>query len=285
MDCHALRAALKIGAVSLDNSRNVSIPEFWEIKYQTAGPVARFLALIIDSIILYVLLFLLFVLIVFSILGFSDASEVDKASLFVQFMLFFVIFWGYFMAWEYFARGRTPGKMIMGLRVISVRGTGLNASHSLIRNMVRIGDMFPFLFQWGFIFIPSYCVAGLFLFLTGRSFRRLGDMAAGTLVIREQRHRRGTRRMLEAARTDASGIRPLASLSPNLMRAIHEYAVRRSSMNPIIRKDLADRFAPRIAEYFQIKREFQSNEDMMLAFYTYLFESNNPLSVDRSISF
>ncbi|HBS06422.1 MAG TPA: hypothetical protein DEA96_15750 [Leptospiraceae bacterium] len=270
--------------MSLDNSRSVSIPEFWEIKYRTAGPVSRFLALILDMIILYILLLIILVILTFTLIGFSSVSEWDKVSIFLQFMLFFILFWGYFLMWEYFSRGRTPGKMMLGLRVISLRGTGLNASHSIIRNMVRIGDMYPFIAQLGFFFIPSYFVAAFFLFLTGRSFRRLGDIAGGTLVIREQNSTRSTRRMLEAARTDASGIRPMASLSPNLMRAIHEYAVRRNTMNPIIRKDLADRFAPRIAEYFQIKREFESNEDMMLAFYTYLFESNTPLSVDRTIS-
>ncbi|MEQ8351014.1 MAG: RDD family protein [Leptospiraceae bacterium] len=270
----------------LDNSRSVSIPEFWEINYRTAGPVARFLALLLDMIILYLMLLIILLLLTFtfSVAGFSGMSEWGKVSVFIQFMLFFVVFWGYFMIWEYFSRGRTPGKMIMGLRVISLRGTGLNASHSVIRNMVRIGDMYPFLFQFGFFFIPSYFVAAFFLFLTGRSFRRLGDIAAGTLVIRDQRGTRASRRMLESARTDASGIRPMASLSPNLMRAIHEYAVRRNTMNPIIRKDLADRFAPRIAEYFQVQREFQSNEELMLAIYTYLFESNNQISVDKSIS-
>lgn len=271
--------------MALDSSRSISIPEFWEIQYRTAGPISRFFAVIIDMVIIYGLLLLILIALVFTIQGYQmSESEFSKVTIFLQFMLFFAVFWGYFLAWEYFFRGRTPGKMILGLRVISVRGTGLNASHSIIRNLVRIGDMYPFLFQFGFLFVPSYFVAGLFLFLTGRSFRRLGDIAAGTLVVRDHRSTRATRRILEAARTDASGIRPLASLSPTLMRAIHEFAVRRTTMNPVIRKDLADRFAPRIAEYFQIKREFQSSEEMMLAFYTYLFESSNRLGVDKSVS-
>jgi uncharacterized RDD family membrane protein YckC len=270
--------------VALDSARRVSIPEFWEVTYRTAGPVSRFLALLIDTVVVYLILLLLLILMVFTAAGFSSVSEeMAKYSAFLQFMLFFIVFWGYFLIWEYFSRGRTPGKMLLGIRVISLRGTGLNASHSLIRNMVRIGDMYPFIAQYWFFFIPTYFMAGLFLFLTGASFRRLGDIAAGTLVVRDQKNSRSTRKLLESARTDASGIRPMAALSPNLMRAIHEYAVRRNTMNPIIKKDLADRYAPRIAQYFQIKREFASNEDMMLAFYTYLFESSNPLSVEKGV--
>ncbi|MCB1140340.1 MAG: RDD family protein [Leptospiraceae bacterium] len=280
--------------MGLDNSRSISIPEFWEVKYRTAGPVSRFLALLIDMVVCYLTLGLVILGGWALLLGLQallvsmgvqiSFEEFFKMTAFVQFMVFFVVFWGYFLLWEYFSRGRTPGKMILGLRVISLRGTGLNASHSVIRNMVRIGDMYPFLFSWWFFFVPSYFVAGLFLFITGKSFRRLGDIAAGTLVVRDLRGTRSTRRALEHARTDSSGIRPLASLSPNLMKAIHEYAVRRNTMNPIIRRDLADRFAPQVAEYFQIKRTFENNEEMMLAFYTFLFESTNPLSVDKNIS-
>ena len=72
--------------------------------------------------------------------------------------------------WEYFSRGRTPGKMMLGLRVISLRGTGLNASHSIIRNMVRIGDMYPFIAQLGFFFIPSYFVAAFFILASSETW-------------------------------------------------------------------------------------------------------------------
>ncbi|MCB1304142.1 MAG: RDD family protein [Leptospiraceae bacterium] len=270
--------------MALDSAKKISIPEFWEITYRTAGPVSRLFALLVDTILIYLILTLLFIVILMT-LAFAggNAEELQKVSLFFQFLMFFAVFWGYFLIFEYFLRGRTPGKMLLGLRVISLRGTGLNASHSIIRNMVRVGDMYPFLFQASFFFVPSYFVAGFFLFLTGASFRRLGDIAAGTMVVREHSNRMATRRMLEAARVETEGIRPLASLTPALMRAIHEYAVRRSTMNSVIRKDLADRFAPQIAVHFQMKRSFENNEQMMLAFYSYLFASSNPLGVDRSV--
>lgn len=85
-----------------------------------------------------------------------------------------VIFWGYWIAFELLAGGRTPGKRVCGLRVVDGRGLPLDAGQSLIRNVARAVDMLPL----GGV--------GLITAMSDRRRRRLGDLLADTLVLEER---------------------------------------------------------------------------------------------------
>ena len=84
----------------------------------------------------------------------------------------FLLLWGYMVLFEVFNQGRSPGKQILGLQVIHSDGTPIGWAGSLTRNLLRVVDLLPF----------AYCV-GIFSILGSTSFQRLGDLAAGTLVV------------------------------------------------------------------------------------------------------
>jgi uncharacterized RDD family membrane protein YckC len=88
----------------------------------------------------------------------------------------FAIETGYFIFWEMLTRGRSPGKALVGLRVVQRNGLAIDLGHSMVRNVFRIVDL-----------LPGYYVVGLISMLLSPSGERLGDHAAGTLVIRLDR--------------------------------------------------------------------------------------------------
>ena len=90
--------------------------------------------------------------------------------------IIFLLFWGYFTLFEAFWNGRTPGKRVARIRVIQRSGRAIGLFESMARNLVRYIDMQPF---------PFYAVGVIAIFAT-RQHQRLGDLAAGTLVVRDR---------------------------------------------------------------------------------------------------
>ena len=90
------------------------------------------------------------------------------------FLVVFLAQWAFFLGWELAWQGQTPGKRLFDLRVVRLDGTTLGPGGALLRNLLRPIDFFP----------AGYGVGVLLMFLTSRS-QRLGDLAAGTLVVRE----------------------------------------------------------------------------------------------------
>ncbi len=88
----------------------------------------------------------------------------------------FILLWWYMVLFEVFNQGRTPGKQLLGLQVIHSDGTPIGWAAALTRNLLRVVDLLPF----------AYCV-GILSILTNANFQRLGDLAAGTLVVYQSR--------------------------------------------------------------------------------------------------
>ncbi len=94
----------------------------------------------------------------------------------------FVVLWGYFLFFEWLWQGQTPGKYLLGIRVIQWRGTAITFFHSAVRNLLRVADSLP---------IPLPLGPGLLGFAVAacnREQRRLGDLAADTLVVHVERN-------------------------------------------------------------------------------------------------
>lgn len=146
----------------LDTLRLNETPEGVDLGLRPAGPAVRALALVLDSAIrlaLYLVIALLSGLIGVGIGGGPILIAV------------FLLEWFYPVAFEVWT-GATPGKSAMGLAVIHDDGTPVGLPASLIRNLLRVVD-----------FLPLFYGVGLVCTLADRDFRRLGDLAAGTLVI------------------------------------------------------------------------------------------------------
>ena len=123
----------------------IATPENVELDFDLAGPGSRFLALLLDTIIWF--LIIIFLLLIFSFLASSSLAEsfsyleAWETDLFL--LLLFLIRWGYYIFFETCLRGQTPGKKLMGIRVVRDNGLPLSLHHSLIRNLLRVADMLP----------------------------------------------------------------------------------------------------------------------------------------------
>ena len=86
-----------------------------------------------------------------------------------------IFYWGYYVFFEMLWNGQSPGKRWVGLRVIRTDGTPITLSEALIRNLVRIVD-----------FLPATYGVGIITMFIDKQSRRLGDLAAGTLVVQDR---------------------------------------------------------------------------------------------------
>jgi uncharacterized RDD family membrane protein YckC len=147
----------------IDTLRVHETPEGVDLELRVAGPVVRAAALAIDSLIRFVLYLALIPLLALSGLGLG-----------LLLLGLFLLEWFYPVFFE-LRGGATPGKRAMGLRVVHDDGTPVGAVASVIRNLLRVAD-----------FLPLFYAAGLVSCLADRDFRRLGDLAAGTLVVHSE---------------------------------------------------------------------------------------------------
>lgn len=139
--------------------------------YRVAGLGSRFLAYLIDASLL-LLMFLAGAMLLSPLdvlqLGLGQAAT---------FIWLFVLTFSYFPAFEWLWLGQTPGKRALGIRVIQERGTGINFFQAVVRNLVRWVDSLP----W--IFVAGCYTLGFGVAAAHPKNRRLGDWAAGTLVV------------------------------------------------------------------------------------------------------
>ena len=146
----------------LDTRYRVEIPGGINLDALVVGPIPRFFAFAVDFVIRAVFLFILSLLMIpFGILGVG-----------VFLLMLFVVEWFYPVLFEVFWRGQTPGKRALGISVINDDLTPVTFGPSVVRNLLRTVD-----------FLPMMYLLGLITMLFNRRFQRLGDLAAGTLVI------------------------------------------------------------------------------------------------------
>ena len=151
----------------------ITMPEGGELELALAGLGSRILAGIFDLIIQAILLIGITLL--------SGATARGSQLNLVVFVIgVFVVWFGYPIAFELLTRGRTPGKRLVQLRVLQVSGGAVDVQSSVVRNLMRIVDGLTFLY------VPS-----IVAILATKRNQRPGDLAAGTLVIREQPVKRG----------------------------------------------------------------------------------------------
>lgn len=148
----------------IDSTRLRETPEGIDLSFAPAGPVIRSAAWTIDFLIRAALYF--FGAIFLGMLG----GDIGTGLILI---LFFAIEWLYPIIFE--ARtGQTPGKKQMGIRVINDDGTPPGWQECMVRNLIRFIDFLPFFYGVGLV--------STFL---NKDFKRLGDLAAGTLVIHD----------------------------------------------------------------------------------------------------
>jgi uncharacterized RDD family membrane protein YckC len=154
---------------SLGDDLVVPTPERVAFDYPVAGPGSRFLAQLIDGMILFALL------IVLSIVAGTLSRASGQLAVLFAIVSIFLLIWGYFLVSEAVWSGQTVGKRALRLRVVGDHGEPITVTQAIVRNLVRIVDFLPLFYGIGLIA----------LFANGKG-KRLGDLAAGTLVVRER---------------------------------------------------------------------------------------------------
>jgi len=155
---------------------SIETPELVAIEMSLAGIGSRFIALLVDYLIWGAGLLVLLVLaaiVLPAMHAFSKISEQWAVAAVI--FIIFLLNWGYFTLFEAFWNGRTPGKRVARIRVIQRSGRAIGLFESMARNLVRYVDQIPFF----------YAVGVIAMFVT-RQHQRLGDLAAGTLVVRDR---------------------------------------------------------------------------------------------------
>jgi uncharacterized RDD family membrane protein YckC len=166
---------------------SIDTPELVAIDMPVAGIGSRFVALLVDYLIWLVAIIALILIFHYvdpSLTHFSKLGE--KWAEAILTLLGFGLYWGYFTLFEAFWNGRTPGKRVAKIRVIQRSGRGIGLFEAMTRNLLRVVDQFPLV----------YAVGVITIFLT-KQHQRLGDLAAGTLVVHE-------REQLDAPSTSSS---------------------------------------------------------------------------------
>lgn len=155
----------------LELETTIRTPENLELKYALAGAGSRSAAYVVDAIIL---LFSVQILtnLFFMIFALPFGPQWAAA---ISGLIVFALFNGYFILFEWLFSGQTPGKRVIGIRVIKQGGYALSFFDVLLRNLMRIVDFLPALYGVG--------VASLML---TRRCQRLGDIVAGTLVVQQE---------------------------------------------------------------------------------------------------
>jgi uncharacterized RDD family membrane protein YckC len=213
----------------------VVIPEAVPLDLETAGLGSRFLGLIIDWAIQGTVLFILLIIVSNASFGWLGAT--------IVLLLIFLIIWGYPIALETMWRGRTVGKAAMGLRVVTKEGGQIGFRHAAVRTALGLVD---------FVLTSGAC-AVICVLLTSQN-QRLGDLAAGTLVLRE---RTGLRRPTPTTFAPPLGLDTyadsldLAGLGPAEYGVVRAFLQRAPSLPPPVRARLAAQVGETIAQRVQ----------------------------------
>lgn len=191
-------------SLPLDTRYQVETPEGIDLPLRPAGLMVRALAFTIDLGLRGLILGLLFIVLAF--LGQLGAG--------LGSILLFAVSWWYMVLFEVLNQGRSPGKQWMGLRVVQDDGTPIGWSASLLRNLLRFVDLLPF----GYFLGAVSC-------LQHPHFKRLGDLAAGTLVIYREHP------LARPQLPDAPPRRPAVALTLTEQRAVLGFAERQGELS------------------------------------------------------
>ncbi len=221
------------------------------VQYELAGIASRFMALLTDLLIQVGALFCFGWL--FNVLG---GAALGFGSLFTALgvIVSYLTMFAYALIFEATWQGRTPGKRLFGLRVIRDGGYPLDWITSAIRNLLRFID-------FGIVPIPGFSLVlfgapGLLSIFLSSQYKRIGDFAAGTLVIVEAGNSpfsfRAAAPPTPAVLAMQPYLRHLDRLTPAEYRAVRRFAARRSDLELTVQAALGERLARPLMEKLEI---------------------------------
>jgi len=255
----------------LDSRIEIVTPENIAFHYVLAGPFRRLPAYLLDCLIR--LLVLLGLGMVGMLAGIGGLGGFGVALFLVG---WFVLAWFYGGLFETFWNGQTPGKRVFGLRVLSIDGLPINALQAVLRNVLRDVDALPMAAGSGAVGLPLYML-GLVTMAANDRYQRLGDLAAGTIVVVERRG--GLAGLAQIGHAEVIALAeqiPVNFQAPrSLAHALSMYVGRRGRFSPARRYELAAALAEPMIERLRLPAE--TNPDLLLcALYYRTFIDDRP---------
>jgi|1186.fasta_scaffold448893_1 uncharacterized RDD family membrane protein YckC len=212
-----------------EDRRTIATPEGVDLELPLAGLGSRFIGLLLDTLIQTTAITI--AIVAFLVAG-SELGAVIVSSAGVLAIV------GYYVLFEVAGGGRTPGKRAAGVRVVMDAGGPVGLRASLIRNIIRLLEGFATLY------VPAVVSV-----LASRNNQRLGDHAAGTLVIRDRRPA-APAPYVASPRQDAGAL-DATGVSEDELAIVSSYLARREGLAPQARRalaaELAGRLRPRVA--------------------------------------
>jgi uncharacterized RDD family membrane protein YckC len=213
---------------------DVNTPENVRIEYELAGIGSRGLAAIVDATTIVLTLFVIAMLAwMFTYYGFFTLSKIFWTVLTVTGFLTFV---GYYIYFESVWNGQTPGKRALGIRSVRDGGTPIDITAVTVRNLVRLIDM-----------LPSMYVVGVLSIVFSQSNKRLGDYAAGTIVVKERPRDIGSAEhnwvVADTGQNIWRFVFDVYLVRPEEFEAARSYCDRRAELSDDVRAPLAARIA------------------------------------------
>ena len=267
---------------ALDTTIAVVTPENIAFDYQLAGPFRRLPAYLIDFGVRWGVIILVIIGLALAglLANFSNFSSFIIAT---GFILYFLISWFYGTILETYFNGRTIGKWACGIRAIDIEGRPISGKRAMLRNLLRIADLAPLISLSSFtpdaapfLLIPTGMI-GLLTMISTRRMQRLGDLAAGTMVIVDERGWQ-----LPIAKVDDPRVPALASFFPgdyrvsrSMAKTLAIYAERRHYLTPARRREIARHLAVPLIERFDFRSDIDPDLLMYALYYNvYLFDSS-----------
>lgn len=261
---------------------NIDTPEQVELEFAVAGLGSRFVAVLLDHLIQvgFYFVFGIFAAIALGSLG-DHINLMGKWFIAMFIAANFLLIWGYYTLFEAFWHGQTPGKHIMKLRVIKDSGRQITLFEAMSRNLLRIVD-----------YLPALYLVGVITMLCTKRHQRLGDLAAGTIVVHERSDEqpllieRGTSIMpapmaprfdpIALAAAQSLGSLPadaVAKLGPDDLLLVESFFARALDLSLQTRTEIAGRIAAQMARKMNVEVP-QGNPERFLETIAYAMRSS-----------
>ena len=222
--------AVSLGRLEVETADHVVL------RYDLAGGGNRGFAALVD----FILATLIFIGAFFMFTTFANAIGVQAASPYfgIAVLLTFAVVWSYFILLEWLGTGQTIGKRIFGLRVIADDGAPAGFIAVLVRNLVRVVD-----------FLPGFYGLGLLAIVVSSRSQRLGDLAAGTFVVRAPRPQLDYFSLRTVTPLGAGAQVAVRALPGEAQRLVREFVAREGKLAPDHRARVARQLAERLRPY------------------------------------
>lgn len=217
---------------------SVATPEGVTLEATLAGVGSRFAAGVIDQLLRWSLVLAMVILLAL-FEGSVSEGGFSGGAVAVLVVAIFLVQFGYDVLFETLAAGRTPGKRWTGLRVVKMSGAPVGFLASALRNVLRIIDA-----------LPGFYLVGILSVLFTRNNQRLGDLAAGTIVVRERRQTTSLPLPIPGPAQADTVLYDVSAVSADDLATIRRFLDRRGTLTPEARdrlgREMATRLRPKV---------------------------------------